>query len=276
MESISIRNLKFSPTVMARSDLPRISNKSLYALMNKTLSTAKLTRAINLPKPLNILDGVNLSMEKGDVLCISGKSGEGKSSLLRVIAGLEKPTSGEISLFGEPVEQNEWNALSMAQKGIGFVFQNNALISDLTVRDNIAVPLRYHKIGTEEEIDQKVERALLLMLASGFANDYPYSLSLGMKKRVAVARSWALDAKILLLDEPTAGLDRNSRIGFLSLMDNLRELYKTTIIMVTSDLNVAKDLNSKISFLIDKKLTTPMYYDDLKNSENPRIRAMAS
>jgi phospholipid/cholesterol/gamma-HCH transport system ATP-binding protein len=262
---------------MAISELPRISNKSsLYALMNKTLSTAKLTRAINLPKPLNILDGVNLSMEKGDVLCISGKSGEGKSSLLRVITGLEKATSGEISLFGEPIEQHEWNALSMASKGIGFVFQNNALLSDLTVRDNIAVPLRYHKLGTEEEIDQKVERALLLMLASSFADEYPYSLSLGMRKRVAVARSWALDAKILLLDEPTAGLDRNSRIGFLSLMDNLRELYKTTIIMVTSDLNVARDLNSKISFLMDKKLTPPMYYDDLKNSDDPRIKAMAS
>jgi len=275
MESVSIRNLKFSHTVMARSELPGFSNKSIHRIMKKTLTTTKLTRAIYLPKPLDILDGVNLNMEKGDVLCISGKSGEGKSSLLRVIAGLEKANSGEISLFGEPVPSNEWNALSMAQKGVGFVFQNNALLSDLTVRDNIAVPLRYHKIGTEEEIEQKVNRALLLMLAGSFANEYPYSLSLGMRKRVAVARSWALDAKILLLDEPTAGLDKNSRINFLSLMDNLRELYKTTILMVISDLQVARDLNSKISFLIDKKLTPPMHYDDLKNSENPRIRAMA-
>jgi phospholipid/cholesterol/gamma-HCH transport system ATP-binding protein len=129
-------------------------------------------------------------------------------------------------------------------------------------------------MGTEEEIEQKVERALLLMIAKSFANEYPSALSLGMRKRVAVARSWAMDAKILLLDEPTAGLDKNSRINFLSLMDNLRELYKTTIIMVTSDLFVAQDLNSRISFLLDKKLTEPMYYDDLKNSENPQIRSM--
>ena len=274
MESISVRNLKFSHTIMVSSDLPRTSNKSFYNLMNRTLSKAKLTKAISLPKPMDILDNVNLSLEKGEVLCISGKSGEGKSSLLRVIAGLEKASFGEISLFGEPVLPNEWNALSMANKGIGFVFQNNALISDLTIKDNIAVPLRYHKMGTEEEIEQKVNRALLLMLAGSFANDYPYSLSLGMKKRVAVARAWALDAKILLLDEPTAGLDRNSRINFLSLMDNLRELYKTTIIMVISDLQVARDLNSKISFLMDKKLTPPAFYDDLKNHENPRIRAL--
>ncbi len=237
MESISIKNLTFGHTASAK-----------------------------------ILDKVNLSLEKGDVLCILGKSGEGKSSLLRVIAGLERALSGEISLFNEPIKQGDWNALSMAQKGIGFVFQNNALISDLTVKDNIAVPLRYHKMGTEEEIEQKVDRALLLMLARGFADDYPYALSLGMRKRVAIARSWALDAKILLLDEPTAGLDKTSRDNLLSLMDNLRELHKTTIIMVVNDLQVARDLNGKISFLMDKKLTYPMYYDEIKESDDPRIR----
>ncbi|MDR0518418.1 MAG: ATP-binding cassette domain-containing protein [Fibromonadaceae bacterium] len=274
MESLSIRNLKYSQTVLAQSDLPRISNKSFYNIMSKTLKKARLTQTIYSPKERNVLDGVNLNLEKGDALCISGRSGEGKTLLLRVIAGLEKATSGEIYLFGEPILKSEWNALSMAQKGIGFVFQNNALISDLTVRDNIAVPLRYHKVGTEEEIEQKVNRALLLMIAKSFADEYPSSLSLGMRKRVAVARSWALDAKILLLDEPTAGLDKNSRINFLSLMDNLRELYKTTIIMVTSDLLVARDLNSKVSFLMDKKLTEPINYEDIKNSENPRIRSM--
>ena len=204
MESISIKNLIFSHTMLAPSELPKISKK-----------LANLAYAISLPKPLKILDKVNLSLEKGDMLCISGKSGEGKSSLLRVIAGLEKAQSGEISLFGEPIKQGDWTALSMAQKGIGFVFQNNALISDLTVKDNIAVPLRYHNMGTEEEIEQKVDRALLLMLARSFANDYPYSLSLGIRKRVAIARSWALDAKILLLDEPTAGLDKTSRDNLL-------------------------------------------------------------
>jgi phospholipid/cholesterol/gamma-HCH transport system ATP-binding protein len=271
MESIAIKRLSFSHTVLTASELPKISNKSISNILNKT----SLTQAIFLPKPLEILKNVTLSLEKGDILCISGKSGEGKSTFLRVIAGLEKASSGEISLFGETVKQSEWTALSMAQKGIGFVFQNNALISDLTVKDNIAVPLRYNKMGTEEEIEQKVNRALLLMLASGFASEYPYSLSLGMRKRVAIARSWALNANILLLDEPTAGLDKNSRNNLLSLINNLRELHKTTILMVISDLLVARDLNSKISFLIDKKLTEPMFYDDIRNNEDSRIRAMA-
>jgi phospholipid/cholesterol/gamma-HCH transport system ATP-binding protein len=275
MESISIKNLKFSFTTLAKSEFSKITDKSFSGILNKTFKEMKLTQAVFLPKPIKFLDGVNITLERGEMLCISGKSGEGKSSLLRVIAGLEQASEGEISLFGEPIKPNEWNALSMAQKGIGFVFQNSALISDLTVKENIAIPLHYHNMGTHDEIEQKVNRALLLMLASGFANDYPYSLSLGMRKRVAVARSWAMDAKILLLDEPTAGLDRNSRINFLSLMNNLRELYKTTIIMVISDLQVARDVNSKISFLMDKKLTMPMYYNEIQNNENPRIRAMA-
>jgi len=275
MESLSIKNLKFSFRTYVKSELPRVTGRSLSGVLSKTLNEVKIANTIFMPTSVNILDGVNISLERGEMLCISGKSGAGKSSLLRVIAGLEKASEGEISLFGEPIKSNEWTALSMAQKGIGFVFQNSALISDLTVKENIAVPLLYHNMGTNEEIEQKVNRALLLMLANGFANDYPYSLSLGMRKRVAVARSWAMDAKILLLDEPTAGLDRNSRINFLSLMNNLRELYKTTIIMVVSDLQIAYDTNSKISFLMDKKLTPPMYFDELKDSADPRIRAMA-
>jgi len=275
MESISIKNLKFSLRTFTKSELPRVTGKSLSNVLNKTLNGARLANTVFLPSYLNILDGVNMSLERGEMLCISGKSGAGKSSLLRVIAGLEKASDGEISLFGEPVKSNEWTALSMAQKGIGFVFQNSALISDLTVKENIAIPLLFHNMGTNEEIEQKVNRALLLMLANGFANEYPYTLSLGMRKRVAVARSWAMDAKILLLDEPTAGLDRNSRINFLSLMNNLRELYKTTIIMVVSDLQIAYDTNSKISFLMDKKLTAPMYFNQLKDSTDSRIRAMA-
>jgi len=274
MESISIKRLSFSRTVLASSELPKIPNKSISNILNKTFDKTGFTKAIFLPKPLEILKNVNLTLEKGDILCISGKSGEGKSTLLRVIAGLDKATSGEISLFDEPIKPNEWTALSMAQRGLGFVFQNNALISDLTVRDNIAVPLRYNKMGTEEEIEQKVDRALLLMLARSFADEYPYSLSLGMRKRVAIARSWAMDANILLLDEPTAGLDKNSRNNLLSLINNLRELYKTTILMVINDLLVAKDLDSKISFLIDKKLSDPMYYNEIRNNEDSRIRAM--
>jgi len=275
MESISIKNLKFNLRTFIKSELPRAIGKSLPSVLSRTLSGAKLTNTVFLPSFVNILDGVSMSLERGEMLCISGKSGAGKSLLLRAIAGLERASAGEISLFGEPIKSNEWTALSMAQKGIGFVFQNSALISDLTVKENIAIPLLYHNIGTDEEIEQKVNRALLLMLANDFANEYPYALSLGMRKRVAVARSWAMDAKILLLDEPTAGLDRNSRINFLSLMNNLRELYKTTIIMVISDLQIAYETNSKISFLMDKKLTPPLYFNQLKDSEDQRIRAMA-
>ena len=111
MESLSIRNLKYSRTVLSQSELPKNSSKSFYNIMTKTLDKARLTQTILSPKAQVVLDDVNLSLEKGDVLCISGRSGEGKTLLLRVIAGLEPATSGEISLFEEPVPKKEWNAL---------------------------------------------------------------------------------------------------------------------------------------------------------------------
>jgi phospholipid/cholesterol/gamma-HCH transport system ATP-binding protein len=157
---------------------------------------------------------------------------------------------------------------------VGFVFQNSALLSNLTVYENIAMPLRYHQYGSEADIQDLVNRALKMMMISDFKESYPYSLSLGMRRRVAVARSWALDSRILLLDEPTAGLDNNNRRNLLSLIDNMRELYKTSILMVTHDFRIAHELNCRITFLKDRELTPPVHYDELPDSTDPFIRAL--
>lgn len=208
-----------------------------------------------------LISGANLTIKKGETLCIGGASGQGKSALLRVIAGLARPSAGRIFYFGEYIPPERLTALEIAKRQVGFVFQNGALISNLRVRDNIALPLRYHKIGTPEEIEEKICMAMDLMRVRDYANLFPHMLSVGMQKRVAIARSWAMGPQLLLMDEPTAGLDNYNRRNLLPLIDNMRTLFKTTIIIVTHDLMVANELDCKITFLHRKVLTEPHSFD---------------
>ena len=209
-----------------------------------------------------LISGANLVLQKGETLCIGGGSGQGKSALLRVISGLARPNSGKIYVFGEYIPPERLTALEIAKRQVGLVFQNGALISNLRVCDNIALPLRYHKMGTPAEIEDRVRMAMDLMRVRDYANQFPHTLSVGMQKRVAIARSWAMGPQLLLMDEPTAGLDNYNRRNLLPLIDNMRTLFKTSIIIVTHDLMVAKELGCKITFLTHKTLTEPHYFDE--------------
>lgn len=226
------------------------------------------------PGEQELISGANLVVQKGETLCIGGASGQGKSALLRVIAGLARPTAGRIYIFGEYIPPERLTALNIAQRQVGLVFQNGALISNLRVRDNVALPLRYHKMGSPAEIEEKVNMAMDLMRVRDYANQFPHTLSVGMQKRVAIARSWAMGPQLLLMDEPTAGLDNYNRRNLLPLIDNMRTLFKTTIIIVTHDLMVAKELGCKITFLSHKQLTEPQYFDDWLNGDTVITREL--
>lgn len=214
-----------------------------------------------------LIIGANLVVKRGDTICIGGGSGQGKSALLRIIAGLVRPTKGNIYYFGEYIPPERLTALEVAKRQVGLVFQNGALISNLRVRDNIALPLRYHKIGSPAEIEEKIQMAMDLMRVRDEADLFPHQLSVGMQKRVAIARSWAMDPKLLLMDEPTAGLDNYNRRNLLPLIDNMRMLFKTTIIIVTHDLLMSKELDCNICFLHRKVLTDPMPFDYWRTSD---------
>ena len=209
----------------------------------------------------DLISDANMDLMNGETLCVSGPSGLGKSALLRVIAGLIRPTSGKLYYFGEYIPPERHTALEIAKRQVGLVFQNGALISNLRIKDNIALPLQYHRMGTPKEIEDKVNMAMDLMRVRSEANLFPHQLSVGMQKRVAIARSWAMDPKLLLMDEPTAGLDNYNRRNLLPLIDNMRTLFKTTIIIVTHDLMVANELDCKITFLHRKVLTEPHSFD---------------
>jgi phospholipid/cholesterol/gamma-HCH transport system ATP-binding protein len=221
-----------------------------------------------------LLQGANLSVQQGEILCICGTSGQGKSSLLRILAGLEKPDSGQILYNGVESSPEEHSALNIAHRKVAYLLQNSALINNLNVRDNVALPMRYHQVCSEPEIIEKVNRVLSSMLVSEFADEFPFQLSMGIRKRVALARALIMDPTILLMDEPTSGLDNVNRRLLLTLIDNLKELQNTTILIVTHDLLIAKELKIKICFLHKGLLTHPHYFEQLLTSDYDFVQEM--
>ncbi len=210
-----------------------------------------------------ILDDASLTVEQGELVCIWGPSGGGKSTFLRILAGLEKAETGSVLIHGKAANMDNPSGTDKVRSELGFVFQNSALISNLTVFDNVALPLRYHRVGSPDFITEKVSSTLNNMLVSEYATSFPHQLSLGIQKRVAIARTLVLNPSILLMDEPTAGLDHINRINLLALLYNVCQLRKVSILMVTHDLEIPKELNTKVSILHDGKLTQPLWMNEL-------------
>ncbi len=228
-----------------------------------------------------ILNGIDFEVRRGDVRIIAGESGKGKSTILRLLSGLERPhpdelgsVAGQVFLFGEDIWEIPHVRLQDLRKRTGYVFQNNALISNMTVEDNIAMPLRYHTDLTDEKISQRVRRWIEMLLLAGHEDKRPAHLSLGMQKRAAVARAMAMEPEVLFLDEPTAGLDAKNNDIMLSLIGNLRALSNVAIVMVTHDLGSAKSLGGRIALLVDGTLRRPRSMEELLKSSDLRDREL--
>ena len=215
-------------------------------------------------EPRTVLDNASLVVNQMEIVCIAGQSGQGKSTLLRILAGLAQPRSGQIFYSGIQSNLHTHTALNVAlEHKVAFVFQNSALISNLRVFDNVALPIRYHQPHrTDESIREQVNGLLASMMVEEYSGHFPYALSAGVLRRVAIARALAMEPRILLMDEPTTGLDTKSRRSLLALIDNQRYLRHATIIMVTHDLPIAKDLDARVCFLHKGKLSDPMRHDE--------------
>ncbi|NPC58832.1 ABC transporter ATP-binding protein [Caenimonas soli] len=195
---------------------------------------------------------LDLTVQPGEVLAIVGGSGTGKTVLLRQILGLEEPTQGEIKVLGQPAEQ-------LGQKGaasrIGMLFQHGALFSAFSVLENIAFPLRELKSLPGSLVREAAMVKLQMVgLKPEDADKMPSDLSGGMIKRVALARALIMDPPLLLLDEPTAGLDPESSDGFVTLLRSLHRDMALTVIMVTHDLDTLFELSTRIAVLADKRV----------------------
>lgn len=189
-------------------------------------------------KNLSILNGCNLAVYAGERLAIIGRSGSGKSTLLAIMAGLELPTSGDIYLFGSSlVKLNDDARAKLRAKQVGFIFQDFQLMPSMTALENVLIPLELFKIANAHEL---ALNALEKVGLSARLNHVPAQLSGGEQQRVAIARAFVTKPKILFADEPTGNLDETTALQIQQLLFSLNEELKTTLILVTHDLEFAK------------------------------------
>lgn len=202
-----------------------------------------------------IHDGLALTVNRGEIIGIVGGSGTGKSVLLRTMVGLLQPTAGQITILGKDITRLDDDARTALQRRIGVLFQDGALFSSLTVAQNIMVPLAEHTdLPPALRLEIAEVKLGMVGLPSDAANKYPSELSGGMRKRAGLARALALDAEILFLDEPTAGLDPIGAAAFDRLILQLRDALDLTVVMVTHDLDSLETICDRIAVLLDKRV----------------------
>ncbi len=219
-----------------------------------------------------ILDGVNLTVEKGESLAIMGMSGAGKSTLLKCMGGLLRPTSGSVIVDGIDLAQTSEGDLNLVRIKIGMVFQYAALFDSMTVYENVAFGLRRHRHLTEKEIARVVREKLAMVGLPHTENMMPSELSGGMQKRVGLARALALDPEIVLYDEPTAGLDPITSAVIAELIVKTRDQLGVTSVVVSHDLATIRRVAKRIAMLHDGKIVAMGSTKEIESTLNPIVR----
>jgi phospholipid/cholesterol/gamma-HCH transport system ATP-binding protein len=216
--------------------------------------------------------GVDLAVERGQMVALVGGSGSGKTTLLRQMVGLLRPTEGEVRLFGEPLLAGGRVEQACRRQRFGMLFQHGALFSALNVFDNVAFPLREARLASEAEIRDLVALKLAMVeLQPADALRMPAELSGGMVKRAAVARALALEPELLLLDEPTAGLDPDRSESFVSLIRSLHRQLGLTMVLVTHDLDTLAALATEVAVLADQRILGHGSLEEIMALEHPFI-----
>ncbi len=202
-------------------------------------------------------DGLDMTVEPREVFGIVGGSGSGKSVLLRTILGLQRPQAGEVRLMGRDLTHLSFEELKQVKAGYGVTFQQGALFSALTVLQNVQLPMLEHLRLSPHALEElAMLKVRLVGLSDEAARKYPAQLSGGMIKRAALARALALDPPLLMLDEPTAGLDPISAAAFDELLMDLREQLGLTVVMITHDLDTIFRTCNRVGVIIDRKMTS--------------------
>lgn len=219
-----------------------------------------------------VLKGIDLEVSRGETLSVLGRSGTGKSVLLKLIIGLHKPDSGSICVNGEDVTKLPLKELNEVRKKIGFLFQQAALYDSLTVQENVAFPLRRHFKMSDAERNKRVRELLASVGMDKDANKLPSEVSGGMQKRVGLARALALEPEILLFDEPTAGLDPITAAEIDELILQLQKQRHLASVVVTHDIHGARMVSDRLALLRDGEILIEGTFEDLQNSRDPFVK----
>lgn len=223
-----------------------------------------------------VLDGLNLEIEDGKTTVIIGKSGGGKSVLLKHIIGLLKPDSGQVIINGIDITTLSDKELNEVRKNFGMLFQEAALFDSMNVGENIAFPLREHTKKKEEEIREIVGERLRAVGLPGVENKMPSELSGGMRKRVGLARALAMHPQIILYDEPTTGLDPIMTEAINDLIINTQRNFNVTSVVISHDIESIFEIGHKIAMLYDGKIVEYGTPEVIKQSDNPVLKQFLS
>ncbi len=223
----------------------------------------------------HVLNGFNLELRQGENLVIMGKSGSGKSVMIKCLVGLMEADSGTISVMKNDITKLDREALDILRADIGFLFQGSALYDSMSVRENLEFPLRRHskKFKKDTDTESMIIEALENVGLASVIDLMPSELSGGMKRRVALARTLILQPKIILYDEPTSGLDPITAKEIIILMQSIQKKYNTSALIITHDVDCARVISDRMILLIDGIDYAEGTYKELSASEDPKIKA---
>lgn len=244
------------------------------ALISASADTVIVVRGLRTRFGETIIhENLDFTVQRGEIVALVGGSGSGKTTLLRAIILLLKPTAGSIHLFGQEIIGISESAAFRLRRRFGMLFQQGALFSSLTVRENVAIPLREHtRLPARQIVEIADLKIALAGLPADAGNKLPRELSGGMLKRAALARALALDPALLFLDEPTAGLDPVSAGAFDELVVQLKESLGLTVVMVTHDLDTLWQATDRVAFLGERRVIGYAPMNELVRAEHPLIQ----
>ena len=222
----------------------------------------------------HVLEGVDLDIKKQENVVVLGRSGSGKSVLIKIISGLLKPDKGSVNVLGEEVDKLNEKELQKLRLKLGFSFQSSALYDSMTVKENLAFPLvRNSRELSTKEIDEAIHEVLDAVGLSQTIEQMPSELSGGQRKRIGIARTVIMHPEIMLYDEPTAGLDPITSIEINNLINLVKDKYKTTSIIITHDLTCARTTGDRIAMLLDGKFVKQGTFEEVFKSDDERIKS---